>query len=146
MPSALEDGGQIVRGRRGAEERGSIAQRVAAGADHLGGPAFRRLQLGTVECARLAGAAVVHDQHVAHAPQRIEQRQIFVAGLGGGIARPAFGGDQHAHRFAGAGVRIELEVDRQMAGDRSVGIERPVEAAAVNGPGNGHVGAAGQRH
>jgi len=141
-----EDCGQIVSGRCGAEEGGSIAQRIAAGADHLGRPPLRRLQAGTIERARLAGAAVVHDQHVPSAPQRIEQRQIFVARLGGGISGAALGRYEHADSLAATGMRVELEIDRETAGNRSRGIERPFETAAVNDRAGRCVGTAGQRH
>jgi hypothetical protein len=140
-----DDGSQIIGRRRGAEERRTLAQQLAAGTHRLDGPAFRLLQFGAVERAGLAGAAIVHDEHVPGFAQRLEQCQVLIARLRGGIAGAALGRHQKTRGFPRRRVGVELEVDRQAAGYPSLVIERPVETAAIRDSRPGYAGATGQR-
>ena len=131
----LENGRQIVRGvgrcrrapraRRASRRRRrpcppSIAPRVcSAGQSMAPDLPVPRLSMSTISRA---------------APQRPEQRQILLARFGRRIARARLRWPPECPAaLPAAGVRIELEIDRDAAVDRAGGIERPFEAAAVRG-------------
>ncbi len=138
----LEDGGQIVGGVSRAIERRALAERVAAAPDEIHRPPRRALQRRAVDGTRFAGAAVVHEDEIACCAQRPEQSEIVRARLGRRIPGTAFGGDQGPGGRTGGGMRVELEIDRDAAADRTGRIERSLDAAAISRL----VGAALERH
>ncbi len=127
----LENGRQIVRGVCRAVERRANAERCAARSHRFHGPFLARLQLGTIERSGVAGAAIVHQEHVAIRTQRREQGEIIVARPGGRVAGTALGRNECTQRFAGRRVRVPFEIDGNAVGDLTGGIERALEPPAV---------------
>ena len=76
----IENRGQVVGRISRAVERSAFAEGPAAGGVQLHGPFLGGLQFTTIDGSRLAGAAIVHQQHIAPLPQRLEQRKVLVAG------------------------------------------------------------------
>jgi hypothetical protein len=61
--------------------------------------------------------------------ERPKKREVFIARVGGGIARTSLGCYQHPFGLAGGFMGVILEVDRKSAGDRSRRIQCALDAS-----------------
>src|ERR1700676_5541339 len=94
----IEQGGEIVGGKAAVVKVSRVAQLFPAGVNSRR-PGIRfSLQQRTVECLGFAGAAIVHEQHVAPVAQGCEKSKISTGRTGGCIAWTAFGSDDRFER------------------------------------------------